>query len=68
MNSRTLGELGIALVSLGGLAIAVGAWSVLSAERRGAQMNRRRERGMNLLGGLLVGVGAALQLIAILSR
>jgi hypothetical protein len=65
---KTLLEIGLGVMAAGGLFIALGAWLVLVGERRGASGGRGRERVLYLLGGLLLALGAVLQLISVLAR
>jgi hypothetical protein len=65
---KTLLEIGLGAMAAGGLSIAIGAWLVVRAERHGTSGGRGRERILYLAGGLLLTLGAGLQLIAAFAR
>jgi hypothetical protein len=60
--SRRITELGYLVGGLGALIIAYGAYRVI----RGSQ-ERHRERGVTLIGALLIGAAFLLQLIGLVS-
>ena len=71
MNAKRMTEIGLLLEILGGLAIALGAFLTAQASRsfNGASDDqRRREKLLYVAGGILLAVGAGLQLLAVITR
>ena len=71
MTAKRLAQIGHLLTIVGGLAIAAGAAITLQASKRfeGASSDqRRREKVAFVFGGILLAIGAGLQLIASITR